>query len=455
MKPDARTGSSTSQSPFFGLFVTIRQFMTKRHMAYGLLAAIGAAVLLAARAFPTSTPSAAAPEAAPSAAPLPVAAAHPEPADGYLRVRSFTGDVRPRRASVLGFERAGRILRLDVDAGDTVTAEAILGVIDVDKVRSLRDGVAAGRIEAAAILAELRAGPRAEVIAAARQNVADLDARAGLLDSKLRRRARLLADGTLSREEHDEIETALASTRAKLAGAKEKLGELEAGTRKERIEAQTARVARLDADIARLELEIADGTLKAPFAGRVLKRHVDEGRVVQAGAPILTLVEDAVLEAWVGVPPSVALALQPGSTHTVRVGEGRFKATLRSRLPSTDVATRTQTLVLDLPADAATQAVPGQVARLEVEEPVSTTGHWLPATALTKGVRGLWSVYGLKASDGSHEVVRHHVEVLHKEAERVLVRGTVGADDLVIVGDLQRVVPGQRVRLETRPGNRR
>jgi pyruvate/2-oxoglutarate dehydrogenase complex dihydrolipoamide acyltransferase (E2) component len=50
--------------------------------------------------------------------------------------------------------------------------------------------------------------------------------------------------------------------------------------------------------------------LKAPFAGTVAARLMDEGTVIMAGQTVLRLVEDTHLEARVGVPPHVAAHCQ-------------------------------------------------------------------------------------------------------------------------------------------------
>jgi hypothetical protein len=44
-------------------------------------------------------------------------------------------------------------------------------------------------------------------------------------------------------------------------------------------------------------------------------------------------------------------------------------------------------------------------------------------------------------------VVRDTVEILHHDGGRAFVRGTLGPADRIIVSGLQRVVPGQSVRI--------
>ena len=441
MKPTAPP--SSDRGPWPAQNSTMRRLVTLRILPTAALVLLLGGLVAAGRALPAEGR---APRAAARA--LPVEVATPLAVDGYERVREFTGEVRARRQVDIGFEVAGRVLEIAVDEGDRVETGALLARVDTRRLAAERLRLLAAKREAQAVLAEMRAGPRPEVLDAARTAVGDLEAQVDLLGRKAARRAKLLAQATISDEEYDEIRSLASSLDARLAGARARLRELENGTRRETLDAQVARAEGLDAQIARLDLDLEDGLLRAPFSARVLRRHADEGAVAGPGAPVLTLVEDRVLEAWVGVPPDVALRLPVSSPHVVRIGRHAFEATLEARLPATDAATRTQTLVLGLPPSAVDQVVPGQVARLEVSERVETDGYWLPSSALTRGVRGLWAVYALEATDDpvGWRAVRHAVEVLYTEQGRALVRGTLDASTQVVIGNAEKIAPGQAVR---------
>lgn len=436
---------SSDRSSFFAPILTIRHFLTSRCGAVLLgVGVLGALALLSALVLDADA------EASVPRAPvrsLPVATSRPLPADGYARRRAFTGEIRAHRAADLGFDRSARLVAVLVDEGDRVETGRPLARLETQRLEAERARVSAARTEAEAVLAEMRAGPRTSTLEAAREAVADLRAQVELLERKAERRRQLLESNTISDEEYDEVRSLLTSLRARLRGAEDGLAELEEGTRAEQIDAQRARILQLEATLRRIDLDLADATLTAPFAGRVLRRHLDEGSVTTPGRPVITLVEDGRLEAWIGVPPQVALRLQIGGGHAVRVGDLEFEARLLSRLPATDERTRTQTVLFGLPAEAADRVVPGQVARLDLEERVEVSGFWLPTSALSRGVRGLWAVYGLEPTPGGDGLlaVRHPVEVLHTDGERAYVRGTLGAEDSVVVGNTERVAPGQRV----------
>ena len=445
MKLDAPVSPSSvdspSPAPFFGRKLTIRHFLTRRRMAAALVVALTGTAALAARGH--GAPAHEAP--APTARALPTAVVQPEVARSYERTRTFTGEIHARRRVVLGFEHAGRVTAVARDEGQAVRAGDELAHLDRTALRADRIRVEAERAEAAAVLAEMRAGPRAETIAAARHRRDDLAARVQLLSRKQARRKQLLDGRHVSREEFDEAAAALSSTQALLEAARSVVAELEAGTRAEKIDAQEARLAVLDARLARIDVDLDKGVLRAPFAGRVAVRHADEGAVLAAGAPVLTLVESGALEAHVGVAPEVVGTLVPGAPYTLTVGPSRFEARFRRALPISDVQTRSRTVILDLPPEVDAEVVPGQLASLITRESIPVDGLWIPADALVRGVRGLWSAYAVAAEGPQATVTRHHVEVLHLDGERALVRGTLQATDLVLHGDTQRVVPGQAI----------
>lgn len=180
-------------------------------------------------------------------------------------------------------------------------------------------------------------------------------------------------------------------------------------------------------------------------------RAVDEGTVVGNGQTAISLVENGVVEARVGLPVTVANTLSPGEPRSVKVGSRTYAAVVKSRLPAIDEASQTVTVVLEL--EAADRTVMGETARLIVNEQQASSGYWLPSTALIAGDRGLWSVYvvGAQVSAGKttgYRVARRDVEMLHTQGDRAFVRGLVEAGDRVITSGTHRIVADQLVAIE-------
>jgi len=160
----------------------------------------------------------------------------------------------------------GRVVKRLVGEGDRVEAGQLVAELDVRELEARRRQA----------LADARAA-QAEVEA--------LEARVGLLEHHAQtartdheRSQRLLASGAIAERAFDqsanalaEAEGDLATTRARLARARAVRQEREAG-----------------AEVVATQLE--DCRIRSPLAGTVLHRLVEEGEVVQAGQPLVVMV---------------------------------------------------------------------------------------------------------------------------------------------------------------------
>jgi membrane fusion protein, multidrug efflux system len=123
--------------------------------------------------------------------------------------------------------------------------------------------------------------------------------------------------------------------------------------------------ARADASISGQQL--ARAAVRAPFAGRVAKRHADRGAMLAAGAPLFTLVDDSVLEFRAAVPSSDYGKAQVGAAVEVTV-DSRPGVVVRGRVarvtPLVDERTRSFEVVVEVPGSA--DLVGGLFARATV-----------------------------------------------------------------------------------------
>ena len=382
---------------------------------------------------------------------LPVETAAVTPVDSYQESRFYTGTIVPRRASELGFEYPGNIIRIAVNEGDVVNAGAPLAYLDSRELEATQNELQARRSQAVAKLEEMQAGPRAETITAAKAKVRDLNEQLELASLKSQRRKSLYAEGAISRERLDENISNQQGIKARLDEAQSQLDELLAGTRSEQIEAQRSSIEQIDASLAKTAVQLEKRVLKAPFSAIISRKLVDEGTIVNPNQPVIRLVESKTLEARIGVPASISNRLTVGSQQNLQIGQKTYEATVTSFLPEVDPDTRTVTAVLTL-SESIAEVSPGQVARLKLNTEVNTSGFWLPSTALIQGGRGLWYCYALgkpakvgESDDEIFYVSRRDVEVLYTEGDRVLVRGTINAGDRIILSGTHRIVVGQLV----------
>ncbi|MEA5515043.1 efflux RND transporter periplasmic adaptor subunit [Nodularia sp. UHCC 0506] len=378
-------------------------------------------------------------------APLAVQVIQIKPVQSYQVTRFYTGEVVATRRSELGFERGGKVTEIIFNRGQTVAKGAVIAQLDTQNLQSQLAQLAAQRSRAVAELRELQNGPRPETIAVARSQVADLENRLQLEDIRRDRRSSLYAEGAISREQLDEVAFNRDALADRLAAAQSELAALQNGTRQEQIAAQAATVAQITASMGDVEINIAKSTLRAPFRGVIGERNLDEGSVVQAGQAIVRLVENVTPEVEIGVPPEVVQTLPVGSRQQVEVGDRIYAAQVVAYKPEINSQTRTRTVVLQLVSTDQTMPASGEIARLQVEQTVSTQGFWLPVTALIKGERGLWSCFAIAPEGETYRIERRDVEVLYTEGDRVLVRGTIVAGEEIVKSGAHRLVSGQIV----------
>ena len=421
--------------------------------AIGVAALVGAGIaanaLVAARTRAVhGDPSARTEEARP----LPVDTAELISRSSIEVLRTFTGTVEPRRRADLAFEGDGRVVRVLVEEGDRVEMGALLAELDTEQLLARRAELESRRVRLQAVLDELEAGPRTEVVDAAKAEVEALEQELELAELLRDRRIELAKRGAIGSEELDTIQTQVRTVGARLSGARARLLELENGTREETIEAQRGAIGEVDAALASIDVQIARAQLVAPFDGTIAARLLDEGAVVSQmmPQPAMTLVETGAREARVGLPSELVescITALDALRLTVR-GQPVPTRGLRP-LPTVESGTRTVPIVFELDSGVSQSGVrPGDVVTVTIPSKRDERGAWLPLSALTESTRGLWSAYAVQPSDGSpgtHRTVRIELEVLHVEGDRAYVRGTFEDRDLVVSSGAHRLVPGQAV----------
>ncbi|WP_197454625.1 efflux RND transporter periplasmic adaptor subunit [Stieleria varia] len=374
--------------------------------------------------------------------------------------RSFTGTLVAKRASGLGFKRIGRVESLSVDHGDRVVRGDVLARLDTAALQSQVAILRAERESAVALLDELIAGPRQQTLDAAGSRLRELQAMRDQLQNTFNRRQRLAGSDAISMQDIDDARHELAAAEARIMLQQHVVSELKEGTRKEKIAAQRAEVSRLDASLQAVAVEIQESSLIAPYDGFVSMRMVDEGAIVQPGVVVMKIIESAPYEAWVGVPPEICDGMELDQVYSLSVGGKEVSARLVAILPELDTETRTRTVILDCEqADkrdsisARTEIAKqvgaiGEIVQLNLSQTVEQTGYWLPVSALTRGVKGLWSLFVVVESEAGEFIVqRSDVEILQIDSSKVLVNGTIKSGDRVVTSGVQKLTEGQKVKL--------
>jgi multidrug efflux pump subunit AcrA (membrane-fusion protein) len=474
---------------FFGTKVTRRQKMT-RWLSFGLVSALAGTasfasyhlLFAASQAVPVGQESAPLTDSAKSneegalsadtAEPITVAVAPLSSFKPAVVPTRVTGIVAAARTSQLSAKQLGRVEKVHVDIGDKVQAGQVLVELDMGPLRAERKVLEANLSAAEALLTELKQGPREQEIAQAKTRVDEADANLKYREAMLKRSEQLKISKTISQQEFDESYTAFLVAQAQLESQRKSLDLMVEGTRKEQILGQEAAVAGLNAQIAKVDVHLGEQRIVAPFEGRIQKRLIDEGTVVNPGVAILEIVEDEAKEIRVGVPTEIAEQLSIMDVRLCLAGEVVRGEVVRIA-PAIDERTRKIEVVLRPQAAPSVSAVVstkyddntsskktagsawliGSAVTVEVRKGGIESGLWVPAQCLTSGTRGLWSVYlatpQLDEAGGEiSRVQRCEVEVLRNAGDWVEIRGPLKGDERLVVSGIHRLTHGQLVRAE-------
>ncbi|MEM9704093.1 MAG: hypothetical protein AAF907_16760, partial [Planctomycetota bacterium] len=327
---------------------------------------------------------------------------------------------------------------------------------------------------ATAALNEALAGPREQTVRAARAELAAAAARLKAETLRVDRDRRLFERGATTRQALDDQEQLVEQLAAEAEAAGERLSELEAGTRPERVDAARARVAAAEALLAQLAVRRTDSEVRAPYECVIVDRLADEGAIAGPSSFVLEVQEVPPMEASFGLPPGLADALEEETGVVIAAGEAdqsappspgeetagpgsyRGAAVVVRRVPAVDPATRTREVVVRFPAEDPSLA--GRTATIWVDPGRQSTGegrYWVPTDSLVRGPRGLWGLYvaapieeeGISGNAEEDAAVRlHDAKVIETAGELTLVETALPRSARLIVGGTHKIGPGVRVR---------
>lgn len=204
----------------------------------------------------------------------------------------------------------------------------------------------------------------------------------------------------------------------------------------------TARVKETEAAINSLVVEIEKATLLAPFDGMVNARFIDEGNVVAAGTPVIGMTSLDNYQARFAVPADVISQFELNATVTVNVGERSVSGVIKQQLPQRNRQTRTVDILVTLNGNEGVR--PGDMAVLNGSRSHTETGAWLPVSALSNGLRGLWRVFVL-SDEESPKLQARVVEVVYTDGNRAFVRGALKEGEIYVNEGTHKLAPGQMV----------
>jgi len=178
---------------------------------------------------------------------------------------------------------SGRVAKLLVDKGDEVRKGQVLATLDARETVAQLEQARATRVVAEARLRELEAGSRPQEIQRAQASLEEAEARVRTATISLERAQELHRTGVYAKQALDEARNDFEVAEAQTRVARENLELARLGPRKEQIETARAQVRESEATIRLWQTQLEEMTIRAPVAGTVLERLIEEGEMVTTG----------------------------------------------------------------------------------------------------------------------------------------------------------------------------
>jgi membrane fusion protein, multidrug efflux system len=311
----------------------------------------------------------------------------------YQSGLEYSGEVRPRIESRLGFRVAGKIVKRQAQLGQRVKPGEVLAQLDAQDYRLAADAA------------------RAQVNAAKTNR--DLAA------ADLKRYQVLRDQNFISGAELERRDTAFRAAQAQLDQASAQLAS----------QSNQARYADLVADVA----------------GVITAVDAEPGQVVTAGMPVVRIAVDGPRDVLFSVPEDKIAAVRTGSPVAVKVWSGgRFDGQVREVAASADPVTRTFTVKVGI--DGSTQPPLGTTASVALQSPAmaGTQVVKLPTSALRQEGKGsaVWVL------DRSTMTVRSQpVQVATADGNEAVIAAGVQPGMTIVAAGVHVLQPGQKVRI--------
>lgn len=391
-----------------------------------------------------------------------VGVAHPKRIELPM-VLSLTASIHSLREAGLSSKVTGYLQEVRVRPGDPVRMGQIIGIVDHAQLDAQLAQAQAALLAAESAVQTAQAtllAAHADVqsaLAGKRRAEADLaSAQAGLVKAQAAlantkasnaRLAELYRQGFVSKQVLDDSDTQVLSAQASLEAARAQVSvaqaqvaqaesQVEAVRAREtaaasQVRTQQAQAATVAAALENARVALTNSTIRAPWAGVVIKRNLDPGAYVTAAAsvPIVTIADLSQINVIVNVTEAQMAAVRPGNSVQVTVDAypGRtFHGVVSRTAGGVDPDTRTLQVEIDIP-NPDHLLRPGMYATVAL-----TAGHRealvipLGAMVTVGNQQFVWAV-----RDGT--AARQFVTIGQATGDSVEVTSGLSVDDLVVV----------------------
>ncbi|MGI9477098.1 MAG: efflux RND transporter periplasmic adaptor subunit [Hyphomicrobiaceae bacterium] len=302
--------------------------------------------------------------------------------------RAYPAIVLPSKEAKLSFRVGGNIISLPIRASQQVKKGDVIAQLDQRDFKSEISRLGSQLEQAKAQMKQMKAGARSQDIAVLRAQRDAAQAEVVAARQQLERTETLFRKDIVSQARLDQDQLALNVAQAKLKASEQELNKGRAGSRTEEIAAQQAVIKGFETQLLAARDTLSDTTLRAPFAGIISKREVDNFTNVQSQEVIAVLQDLGTIDLTYDVPgPDVTLLSRGKTLKAVAVLDAirnqKFEAKFVEFTTQADSTTQTFRARASITQPEGAAILPGMTGRIVVTGPLGGAGRIaIPASAI-------------------------------------------------------------------------
>ena len=186
-------------------------------------------------------------------------------------------------------EISGRVNSILIEKGNTVKKGQVLATLEPD-ILDAKKGQAEGMVKAASSLIEkAKTGARIEEVNALKNQYLMAKSQFDFAEKSYKRYRALYADSIISKQEIDEVQFKFDAAKEQMNAAKSMWEMGKKGTRKEDIKAAQGSYESAQSAFNEVEAFYDELKIIAPTSGIISNQIAEEGEVIAAGYPLLTV----------------------------------------------------------------------------------------------------------------------------------------------------------------------
>ena len=343
-----------------------------------------------------------------------------------------TGTVKAKTTTQVSANLMGRIISFPAAEGDTVSRGQTLVEIDSSESRTQLQKAQAGLKEAQASLVEVERS-----VDGANAAVRTAEANKQLAAVTFGRYKELYERRSVSAQEFDEARSRLNAATSELDRARANVQTILAKNKQ-----INARIDQAKAEIATTKVYAGYSRILSPVSGIVVKKFAELGAIAAPGSPLLSIEDNSQYRLEANVEESRSKLIHIGNRVNVRIdaiGQGECLGTIAEILPTSDAASRSYIVKIDLPANPLLRTGLYALARFPDAQKEAIT---VPQTAIVQ--RGQLTGLYVVGADGT---VHFRIVTTGKTSEGMVeILSGVSEGDEVASSSTEGLSDGTRVR---------